>query len=93
MTTRNPIVKFVGPGVVCLMLDVDTAIAVADSVEFGVASGGLTTIGRPLGNADVDVIREAAAQAAEEADPDVLVLLGDQPKVPQLRLVGGDDQC
>ncbi|GAA1138700.1 hypothetical protein [Nocardioides aquiterrae] len=92
MTARNPIATFAAPGLVGLMVDVDTAVAIADSVEFAVASGGVTTVGRPLGLHDVEAIRTAAAQAAAEADPDVPVILGAVPSRPDLRLVGGEDQ-
>lgn len=91
MTARNPITVHTAPGVVCVMVDVDTAVAIADSIEFGVASGGVSTVGRPLSIDDVDLLRKGAAQAAADADPDVPVLLGGQPR--PLHLVrGGEGQ-
>lgn len=89
MTARNPITAHTAPGVVVLVVDVDTAVAVADSVEFGVASGGLSTVGRPLGYDDVELLRAAAAQAAADADPDTPVLLGGSGAPRALRVVGG----
>lgn len=93
MTARNPILVYAGPGVVMLVMDVDTALAVGDSIDFTVASGGVSTVGRPLGPGDVEEIRRAAAQAAADADPDVPVLLSSGPNRPELRLVGGEDRC
>lgn len=88
MTARNPILVYAGPGVVMLVMDVDTTVAVSDSVELGVASGGVSTHGRPLGMNDVEEIRKAAAKAAADADPDVPVLLTAAPPRPDLRIVG-----
>ena len=94
MTARNPIVASTAPGVVVLVLDVDTAVAVADSVEFAVASGGVSTVGRPLGLHDVELVRNAAAQAAADADPDTPVILGGARAPRALRLVeGGEPSC
>lgn len=101
MTARNPITAHTAPGVVVMIVDVDTAVAMADSVEFAVTSGGVTTVGRPLGYDDVEAIRAAAAQAAAEADPDAPVLLGagvaqvptGRRHPPMVVLQGGEQQC
>lgn len=94
MTARNPITAHTAPGVIVLVIDVDTAVAIADSVEFGVASGGLSTIGRPLGYDDVELVRTAAAQAAADADPDTPVLLVGVSAPRALRLVErSGDRC
>lgn len=93
MTARNPILVHAGPGVVMVVMDVDTALAVSDSIEFGVASGGVSTLGRPLSLGDVEEIRRAAAQAAADADPDNPLVLTAAAAQPVLRLVGGDDRC
>lgn len=75
------------------MVDVDTAVAIADSVELGVASGGVSTVGRPLTEGDVELIRSAAAQAAADADPDTPALFDRTPAPRHLRLAGGDDHA
>lgn len=92
MTARNPITAHTAPGVVVLVVDVDTAVAISDSVEFGVASGGVSTVGRPLGYDDVEHLRAAAAQAAADADPDSPVILGSSSAPRALRLVEGGDR-
>jgi hypothetical protein len=81
--TGRLLTAHVAPGVVVLVIDVDTTVALADASEFAVASGGLTTVGRPLSVADVDLLRNAAAQADAAAD-DV------EPARPHLSVVGGD---
>lgn len=87
MIARNPVTAHVVPGVVVLVLDVDTTVALADAADFAVASGGLVTVGRPLAAGDIELIRTAAAQAAEAADDAAPVDLGGRP---HLSVVGGD---
>ncbi len=80
MSGVQPVAAYAAPepGLVLLLLDTAAAVAVADAVDFTIASGCLTTTGRRLAPGDVEKIRDAAAQAAADdshADPAPLRLV------------------
>lgn len=64
MTGHGLITVSTAPGVVVAILSVDAAVAIADSVEFTNASGGLSTVGCSLSAEHLELLRAAAAQAA-----------------------------
>ncbi len=90
MTNPGLVTVSTAPGVVVAILSPDATVAIADSIEFTNASGGLSTVGCPLSPEQLELLRAAAAQAAADADLDHPVVLGGQRS--PLRLVGGDDR-